>query len=239
MAFDPAIYNEELEKGIVPNRDFEVFVYKNIITEEQSKLVYSEVERIKDSFITQDFVGHRAWTFHNEELQKYLTIWMSDVLGEQMILSELSFARYSRKYGYEPKLFPHFDTHEKDGQRITLDIQLNSTTPWAVVVEGESFNLDNNDGLVFSGTQQVHWREKYNFNKSDYCAAIFAHFKYENNRPLSPNQENIMRYWESKYQKESGIAIDPIGLSEHTLNNWGGKDSWEAKVNEVFQEGKQ
>ena len=70
-------------------------------------------------------------------------------------------------------------------------------------------------------------------------SSLTEDFKYENNRPLSPNQENIMRYWESKYQKESGIAIDPIGLSEHTLNNWGGKDSWEAKVNEVFQEGKQ
>ena len=49
MGFDPAIYNEELEKGIVPNRDFEVFIYKNIITEEQNKLIYNEVEKVKDN----------------------------------------------------------------------------------------------------------------------------------------------------------------------------------------------
>ena len=210
MAFDPAIYNEELEKGIVPNRDFEVFVYKNIITEEQKKLVYYEVEKIIDNFITQDFVGHRAWTFHNEELQKYLTIWMSDVLGEQMILSELSFARYSRKYGYEPKLFPHFDTHEKDGQRITLDIQLNATTPWAVVVENESFNLENNDGLVFSGTQQIHWRENKKLLDTDEVDMLFVHFGYADNRPLSKDQKLILEYWSHRFREKTGIERQPV-----------------------------
>ena len=210
MAFDPAIYNEELEKGIVPNRDFEVFLYKNIITEEQKKLVYYEVEKIIDNFITQDFVGHRAWTFHNEELQKYLTIWMSDVLGEQMILSELSFARYSRKYGYEPKLFPHFDTHEKDGQRITLDIQLNATTPWAVVVENESFNLENNDGLVFSGTQQVHWRENKKLLDTDEVDMLFVHFGYADNRPLSKDQKLILEYWSHRFREKTGIERQPV-----------------------------
>jgi hypothetical protein len=210
MSFDPAVYNEELEKGIVQNRDFEVFVYKNIITEEQKKLVYYEVEKIIDNFITQDFVGHRAWTFHNEELQKYLTIWMSDVLGEQMILSELSFARYSRKYGYEPKLFPHFDTHEKDGQRITLDIQLNATTPWAVVVENESFNLENNDGLVFSGTQQVHWRENKKLLDTDEVDMLFVHFGYADNRPLSKDQKLILEYWSHRFREKTGIERQPV-----------------------------
>ena len=167
MSFDPAIYNEELEKGIVPNRDFEVFVYKNMITEEHNKIIYQEVERVKNNFITQDFVGHRAWNFYNEELQKYLTTWISNLLGEQMILSELSFARYSREYGYEPKLFPHFDTHEKDGQRITLDIQLNATTPWAVVVEGESFNLENNC------LASVNLFSKDNFCKNSFFCILF------------------------------------------------------------------
>ena len=210
MSFDPAIYNEELEKGIVPNRDFEVFVYKNIITEEQSKLVYSEVERVKDSFITQDFVGHRAWTFHNDELAKYLTMWMSDVMGEQMILSELSFARYSREYGYEPKLFPHFDTHEKDGQRITLDIQLNSTTPWAVVVEDESFNLENNDGLVFSGTQQVHWRENKKLSDTDQVDMLFVHFRYADHRPWGKDQKLILEYWSHRLREKTGIERQPV-----------------------------
>jgi hypothetical protein len=210
MSFDPAIYNEELEKGIVPNRDFEVFVYKNVITEEQKKLVYYEVEKIVDNFITQDFVGHRAWTFHNEELKKYLTIWMSDVLGEQMILSELSFARYSCKYGYEPKLFPHFDTHERDGQRITLDIQLNATTPWAVVVENESFNLENNDGLVFSGTQQVHWRENKKLLDTDEVDMLFVHFGYADNRPLSKDQKLILEYWSHRFREKTGIERQPV-----------------------------
>jgi hypothetical protein len=210
MGFDPAIYNEDLEKGIVSNRDFEVFLYKNIITEEQSKLVYHEVEKIKDDFITQDFVGHRAWTFHNEELAKYLTAWMSNVMGERMILSELSFARYSNEYGYQPKLFPHFDTHSKDGQRITLDIQLNATTPWAVIVEEESFNLKNNDGLVFSGTQQIHWREKKTLLDKDKVDMLFVHFAYADHRPWSKDQKLILEYWSHRFIEKTGIERQPI-----------------------------
>jgi hypothetical protein len=210
MSFDPAIYSEELEKGIVPNRDFEVFVYKNMITEEHNKIIYQEVERVKNNFITQDFVGHRAWNFYNEELQKYLTTWISNLLGEQMILSELSFARYSREYGYEPKLFPHFDTHEKDGQRITLDIQLNATTPWAVVVEGESFNLENNDGLVFAGTQQVHWRENKTLSDTDKVDMLFVHFKYADHRPWSKDQKLILEYWSHRFREKTGIERQPV-----------------------------
>lgn len=210
MGFDPAIYNEELENGIVPNRNFDVFIYKNIITEEQNKLVYSEVEKIKDNFITQDFVGHRAWTFNNAELEKYLTTWMSNLMGERMILSELSFARYSNEYGYQPKLFPHFDTHSKDGQRITLDIQLNATTPWAVVVEEESFNLENNDGLVFSGTQQIHWREKKILSDKDKVDMLFVHFAYADHRPWGEKQKLILEYWSHRLIEKTGIERNPV-----------------------------
>lgn len=212
MGFDPAIYNEDLEKGIVPNRDFEVFIYKNIITEEQNKLIYNEVEKVKDNYITQDFVGHRAWTFQNTELEKYLNMWMSNLLNEQMFLTELSFARYSNEYGYEPKLFPHFDTHEKDGQRITLDIQLNSTTPWAVVVEGESFNLENNDGLVFAGTQQIHWRENKKLLDNDRVDMLFAHFRYAEHRPWSKDQKLILEYWSHRIREKTGIERQPVPI---------------------------
>jgi len=215
MGFDPAIYNEELENGIVPNRDFEVFIYKNIITKEQNELIYHEVDKIKDNFLTQDFVGHRAWTFHNQDLEKYLNLWMSNVLNEQMFLTELSFARYSREYGYEPKLFPHFDTHEKDGQRITLDIQLNATTPWAVIVEGQSFNLENNDGLVFSGTQQIHWRENKKLSDKDRVDMLFAHFRYADHRPWSKDQKLILEYWSHRLREQSGIERQPIKIGDN------------------------
>lgn len=215
--FDPAIYNEELENGIVPNRDFEVCIYKNIISKEQNKLIYDEVEKVKDQYITQDFVGHRAWTFYNEELYRYLNAWMSDLLGERMILTELSFARYSNEYGYQPKLFPHFDTHAKDGQRITLDVQLNSTLPWAVVVEGESFNLENNDGLVFAGTQQIHWREKKTLSDSDRVDMLFAHFAYAETRPWSKNQKLILEYWSHRFKQQVGIDSSPVIIDKKEI----------------------
>lgn len=210
MNFDPAIYNEELENGIVPDRDFATYVYKNIITDEQKELIYNEVNESNVNFLVQDFAGHKAWMIHNEEIEKYLTNWMSNLLGERMILSELSFARYSNEYGFKPKLFPHYDTHDKEGQRITLDIQLNTTTPWAIVVENEPFILENNDGLVFAGTQQIHWRENKTLSDNDKVDMLFAHFRYADNRPWGKNQKLILEYWSHRFREQTGIERQPI-----------------------------
>jgi hypothetical protein len=218
MPFDPAIYNKELEDGIVPDRDFEVYIYKNIITEEHKDIIYSQINESNIEFLVQDFAGHKAWMIHNSELEKYLTVWISNLLGEQMILGELSFARYSNEYGYKPKLFPHFDTHDQDGQRITLDIQLNSTTPWAIVVEEEPFVLDNNDGLVFAGTQQVHWRENKTLSNEDKVDMLFAHFKYADNRPWGKDQKLILEYWSHRFREKTGIERQPIPLNSKEKN---------------------
>ena len=127
-----------------------------------------------------------------------------------MILKEYSFARYSKKYGYEPKLFPHYDTHEADGQRITVDIQLNSTIDWAVVVEGMSYSFNNNDALIFSGTQQIHWRENKKLANDDFIDMLFAHFAYANKKPWSKNQKEILEYWSHRLIQSTGISNQPI-----------------------------
>ena len=99
-------------------------------------------------FLFQKFAGHRAWAFKDEEFANKLNKVVTDLIGEPMVLTEYSFARYSPKFGYKPKLFPHYDTHFADGQRITVDIQMNKNVDWAVIVEGESFNFDVNDAFA-------------------------------------------------------------------------------------------
>lgn len=208
-SFDPAIYNEKYENGIVDNNNFVPFIIKDIINEKQKKEIYEQVEKIKEDYILQKFAGHCAWNFENKDLEEHLNSVLSNYLGEEVVLIEYSFARYSKSFGYKPKLFPHFDTHEVDGQRITVDIQLNSSLLWGVVVEGEKYYFDNLDALVFSGTQQIHWRENKTLGNNDVVDMVFAHFAYKKNKPWSLDQREILEYKSHRLREYTGITNIP------------------------------
>jgi hypothetical protein len=212
--FDPAIYNEAYENGHVDNRDFKPFVINNLITDSDVANVYKMVEDRPDNFLLQQFAGHKAWTLSNKDFENRLSKSVSDWLGEDVVLREYSFARYSNKFGYNPKLFPHYDTHKLDGQRVTVDIQLNKNVEWPVVVEGEPFVFDVKDALVFSGTQQVHWRSNLVLSDEDEVDMIFAHFAYVDQKPWSENQKEILEYWSHRLREQTGISNQP------EPNNW-------------------
>lgn len=206
--FNPAIYNETYENGYVENQNFKPFIVKNLINEEEIKHIYFLVEQSND-YMIQSFVGHRACSFNYPSFIEKITKKITELLGEDMILKEYSFAKYSTKFGYKPKLFPHYDTHSLDGQRITVDIQMNKNIDWAVVVEGKSFNFDIGDALVFSGTQQIHWREKKELGPEDEVDMIFAHFAYKKEKPWSPMQKEILEYKSHRIRESLGISNQP------------------------------
>lgn len=207
--FDPAVYNEVYENGQVDNRNFQPFVINSLITQEDINKVYKMVNDNPENFLFQKFAGHRAWTLSDKEFEDKLSKSVSSWLGEEVVLREYSFAKYSNKFGYKPKLFPHYDTHKLDGQRITVDVQLNKTIDWPVVVEGESFVFEQGDALVFSGTQQVHWRSNLDLSDDDEVDMIFAHFAYVNQKPWSENQKEILEYWSHRLREQVGISNQP------------------------------
>ena len=211
--FNPAIYNEDYENGFVDNRSLQPFIIKKIISNEDMQRIYSLIDSSKDNFLFQKFAGHRAWTFKDDEFANKLNKIISEYMKEDMLLTEYSFARYSPKFGYKPKLFPHYDTHYLDGQRITVDIQLNKTIDWPVVVEGQFFVFDPCDALVFSGTQQVHWRENIELDINDEVDMIFAHFAYKDKRPWSPMQKEILEYKSHRLRESTGISNQPEPVS--------------------------
>jgi hypothetical protein len=44
------------------------------------------------------------------------------------------------------------------------------------MIEGKAFTLNNNEALIFSGTDQIHWREDVKFDDEDIIDMIFCHF---------------------------------------------------------------
>jgi hypothetical protein len=97
----------------------------------------------------------------------------------ELQLESISFTRYSLDYGI-PDLPPHVDTNFKQ-PRLTFDIQLKSNTSWPIIVEEELYTLKDNEALIFSGTHQVHWRQKKQFNKNEYVDMLLCQFSEKTN----------------------------------------------------------
>lgn len=167
------------------------FVVDNIFSDEEIKLLYSEVNlEINGFYQAQDSLGRLYSTLYwkeskienngtvdfkisNNLVNKIVTLAQhnSDVILE---LESISFTRYSLDYGV-PDLPPHVDTRFKQ-PRLTFDIQLDGNTLWPIVVEGKKYTLKNNQALVFSGTHEVHWREKKSFNSDEYLDMLLCQF---------------------------------------------------------------
>jgi len=215
-SFNPAPYNYELSISHVENEDAKTIYIKNLIDEDFEKLIYEQVNNKKfEDGIYQPFVGHIAYAINNNDIKNILNLKINKIANENnllkdqesLTLTECSFAQYTPQYGNKPKLFPHFDTHAKDGQRITVDIQLKSNINWPVIVEGNKFNIFERDAILFYGTQQIHWRDRReNFEINEFTDMLFCHFAFSPQKPWSKNQKEILEYRSHRIRELCGIS---------------------------------
>jgi hypothetical protein len=83
---------------------------------------------------------------------------------------------YSGLYG-RPGLSEH-----KDGGfplQIIVDYQLDSNTTWNIKVDGEEYEIGNNDALVFDPVVSSHSRPQKDFNSNDYVTMIYFRGRLE------------------------------------------------------------
>ena len=204
------IKDYELMKASQPfisNQDFVVKKAFNIFSQDQIDEIYRLVDStdIQDTHL-QEWAGHRAWHIKfSKDIEDTITRSAQEVLGEHVSLNgDYSFARYTPEYGFNCKLFPHYDT--RDTQRITFDIQLNADEPWGIVVENDQYNLNNNEALIFAGTQQIHWRENKTLSPNTKIDMIFCHLEYVNKKELDPGQKDIL-------ESRSRFLMDHTGIN--------------------------
>lgn len=191
----------------ISNQDFEVKKATNIFTKAQIDEIYEKVNNTSlDSTRLQEWAGHRAWDIKfSKEIEDAITRSAQSILGNHIKLDgDYSFARYTPEYGFECKLFPHYDTRET--QRITFDIQLNADEPWGIVVENNTYYLNNNEALIFAGTQQIHWRENKKLQPNTKIDMIFCHLQYVDPTPLDPGQKEVL-------EERSRFLMDHTGIN--------------------------
>ena len=192
-------------------------IIKDILSEDQIKQIYEIVDSTpEESTTVQDRIGHKAYLVSlGENIREHLEKIVQDRFGEDWILNAYQFARYSKEYGYMPKLYPHYDDAFRD-HKLTLDVQIKGTKPWGIVVEGDEYILNNNEALTFSGTDQIHWRSDIEFNDDDCFDMIFCHFSKVNDSRGKIGEEwlNYMKYKEEFWLNKINISSEAIKLED-------------------------
>lgn len=200
---DYSSYNElKKSQGYIPDEDFNVFVIDNVLTKENISYIYDNIDKGTETM--QSWGGRKSLSVPpSQSLELNLNTIMTMKMRQNMELKEFFFVRYSKEYGFESKLFPHYDNRK--AQRITLDIQLNATEDWGIVVEGDTTTLKYNQGLVFAGTQQIHWRENKKISNDSVIDMLICNFAHNPERPLVDGQVE-------KLVERSNFLIDITGI---------------------------
>ena len=197
-------------------------IIKNILSEEQIKNIYDIVDSTPETHtILQKRLGHKAYLVGlGDDIKNKLQSIVQEHYGKDWVLNDYQFARYSKKYGYEPKLYPHFDG-AFENHRLTLDVQVNSTISWPIVVEGKEFILNNNEGLVFSGTDQIHWRSHLELSDDDIVDMIFCHCEKINDlkEPITEEHLDKMKKLQDEWQDKINITTAEILLDKENNGN--------------------
>ena len=103
-------------------------------------------------------------------IQKARELFQDDSLKKAYFFA----VRYQRKDGCVPHLWEHTD---QNGTQTTIDITIDNTANWGLIVEGQHFEQNPNDAIIFAGQQHMHARPPYPTNDPDaYTTVLFLHF---------------------------------------------------------------
>jgi hypothetical protein len=178
----------------ITGQDFEPMIIKDVFSEEQLDYIYKyiNVKQADD----EKWAGRKSWMIERinglgNGISTKIEQVTKDAIGVDVKLNEFPFLlRYSPKYGYISKLFPHSDY--RDSQRVTIDVQLKHDEQWPIVIEGKEYILNYNEALIFLGTQQLHWRTDKVLKNDTEIDMLIANVHYDPDRPLDENQMQIL-----------------------------------------------
>lgn len=118
--------------------------------------------------------------------------------GQITNLVSVSYVEYNHKYG-NPILVPHKDYGQCG---LILDYQLDSNIDWPIMVDGEEFNLKNNELLSLFPLSQYHWRPAIKWENGNFLKMLFFEFgtigveRIEDEDKRSMLNDKLIKEWE-------------------------------------------
>lgn len=128
----------------------------------------------------------------SDEIETFCLKKARELYNDESLVKAYFFAvRYQIKDGCVPHLWKHYD---QNGTQTTIDIVIDNSAEWDLVVEGERFVQKENDAVIFCGQQHVHSRPPYpTRDESKYITVLFLHYTQPNHW-IQQNKSLIREY---------------------------------------------
>lgn len=170
---DQELFFQHLFGHELPYRQWTPLTLKEIFPRDQFQLMQDYLHRILASkgLLEWDQDFNRFFIHETPPLKKahtQITPLIEKALNKKL---EPTYAFLSL-YGDQGICPPHRD---RDQCQWTLDVCINQDRPWNLYIENQVTSLDENEGVIYSGTDQLHWRNS--IHSGGHCHLIFFHFK--------------------------------------------------------------
>jgi hypothetical protein len=175
-----------MNTGYEPKNKVIPQIIKGFFTEEEVEVLLAIVRYQKKAKDLDEFFAPlvlptmarmQIEVMYPEHIRRKLEDFASDLVGEEVKMFHNSYLSYNLEHNPDsnPKLPVHYDS-DNYFTKLTMDYQLDANIDWPIVIEGESFNLQYGDLLVFWGAGQAHWREPVRFKEGDNTEVLTMHF---------------------------------------------------------------
>lgn len=171
-------------------------IYNDVFSKDTYDKIYTAVDSIFPEKLSPEVeanAGYRNVTdlgyfaipvsphkFGDEVFQEVQAV-VENMLNIKVSKPDIHFARYTKNTGAIPMLGSHYDKM-LEYPTVTMSIQLKATMPWALGAYQTTEMIGSNDGLLFSGSHQVHWRPKQHFGDDDYFDIMVCQMTVSNEK---------------------------------------------------------
>lgn len=146
----------------------------NIFSQDEIDFLYETI-KTKETFSNAELgrlqVNEIGVGLSGQTVKRLIDI-AKDATGLPLEMSNASYVEYSNLYG-KPNLYPHFDRDKSD---LIINIQLESNTSWAIGINLQTYEIEDNSALVFNPNKDIHWRTHKEFKDGEYVRMLFVRF---------------------------------------------------------------
>lgn len=111
----------------------------------------------------------------SDEIEKFVLDKVREIFKNQSIIHAYNYAvMYQIKDGCIPNLWEHLD---QNGSQISVNIAIENSANWPIILEGTVFQQEANDAVIFCGQQHMHGRPPYpTKNENLNTTQLFMHY---------------------------------------------------------------
>jgi hypothetical protein len=172
--------------NVVPRR------IDNFFSQEEIDQTYGYRKQLEEPYVSEHTGYFSSFIFYPENIQKKMYEFVDKYAEEEGVefkstSLQTHIGRYTLDTGFKPKLTPHTD-YGLEFHSITISVLLKKNIEWPIGVNLDSWILNPGDAVIFSGTDQVHWRPKFDFKKGDFVESLIIQVVDERQKKSKDDQ---------------------------------------------------